>query len=78
MKYRQHNTDWQDALFEQNVPILSHEIAVNGGSERSTYSSSLAFYFSQQGIIGGSKSQFERITARLNTRHEVNSFFHLW
>jgi TonB-linked SusC/RagA family outer membrane protein len=32
-------------------------------------------YFSQQGIIGGDKSQFDRITGRLNTRHQVNESF---
>ncbi|TVQ93477.1 MAG: TonB-dependent receptor [Bacteroidetes bacterium] len=69
-----HNTNWQDELFVSNAPIFNHDISVSGGTERSTYSSSLA-YFSQQGIIGGDKSQFERITARLNTRHKVNDFF---
>lgn len=68
-----HNTNWQNTLFESNAPIVNHELSVNGGSERSTYASSLS-YFSQEGIIGGDKSQFDRITARLNTRHEVNSF----
>jgi TonB-linked SusC/RagA family outer membrane protein len=32
-------------------------------------------YFSQQGIIGGEKSQFDRITARLNTKSQVNKVF---
>jgi len=69
-----HNTNWQDELFVKNAPIFNHDISVNGGTERSTYSSSLG-YFSQQGIIGGDKSQFERISARLNTRHKVTDFF---
>ncbi|MBS4014361.1 MAG: TonB-dependent receptor [Bacteroidetes bacterium] len=69
-----HDTDWQDALFQKNAPMSSHEIAINGGSENSTYASSIS-YFSQDGIIGGNKSQFERITARLNTNQKVNSFF---
>ncbi len=70
----QHDTDWQDALFETNAPIANHEIAVSGGTERSTYNSSLS-YFTQEGIIGGDKSQFDRITARLNTTHDVNDYF---
>ena len=68
----QFDTDWQNELFETNAPIANHELSVSGGTERSTYASSLS-YFSQEGIIGGDKSQFDRITARLNTRHEVNS-----
>ncbi len=70
----QHNTNWQDHLFESNAPIVNHEVSVSGGTERSVYNSSLS-YFSQEGIIGGDRSHFERITARLNTRHEVNDFF---
>ncbi len=69
-----HDTDWQKELFTRNAPISSHELSVVGGGEKSTYASSLA-YFTQQGIIGGDKSQFERISARLNSRHEVTSFF---
>ncbi len=69
-----HNTNWQDEMFETNAPVTNHEVSVSGGSERSVYSSSLS-YFGQEGIIGGDKSHFERITARLNTRHQVNDFF---
>jgi TonB-dependent starch-binding outer membrane protein SusC len=69
-----HDTDWQEELFTKNAPISNHELSVTGGGEKSTYASSLS-YFSQQGIIGGDKSQFERISARLNSRHEVTSFF---
>ncbi|MEE4178379.1 MAG: TonB-dependent receptor [Bacteroides sp.] len=69
----QHNTNWQNELFQTNVPISNHEIAVSGGSDKSTFASSLS-YFSQQGIIGGDKSQFDRITARLNTQHQVTDF----
>ena len=68
-----HNTNWQKELFETNAPITNHELSITGGTERSTYASSLS-YFSQQGIIGGDRSQFDRFTARLNTRHQVNDF----
>jgi len=67
-----YDTDWQKELFERNAPISNHELSVTGGTEHSTYASSLS-YFSQQGIIGGDRSQFDRITARLNTRHQVNT-----
>jgi TonB-dependent starch-binding outer membrane protein SusC len=68
-----YNTNWQDELFVRNAPISSHEVSVTGGTDKSSYVSSLS-RFSQQGIIGGDKSQFDRITARLNTRHKVNDF----
>ena len=66
-----YNTNWQDLLFQKNAPILNHEISVSGGNKKTTFSTSLS-YFSQQGIIGGDKSQFDRITARLNLKHKVN------
>jgi len=69
-----HNTNWQEELFEKNAPIQNHEISVSGGNDKTTYSSSMS-YFSQQGIIGGDKSQFDRITARLNTKSKVNKVF---
>jgi len=71
---QKYNTNWQDALFQKNAPITNHDVSVTGGNEKSTYSSSLS-YFSQEGIIGGRKSQFDRITARLNSRHQVSHNF---
>lgn len=69
-----HNTNWQKELFEKNAPMMNHEISVVGGNAKSTYASSVS-YFTRQGIIGGEKSQFDRITARLNSRHAVNDWF---
>lgn len=69
-----HNTDWQDIMFEKNVPMVNHELSVTGGTDKSSYASSLS-YFSQQGIIGGEKSQFDRITARINSNHKVTEKF---
>lgn len=69
-----HNTNWQDYLFQKNAPMLSHELSVSGGNDKSTYASSMA-YFSQQGIIGGDKSQFDRYSGRLNTLHQGNDNF---
>jgi len=68
------NTNWQEALFVSNAPIASHDISVSGGTEKSSFFSSLS-YFSQQGIIGGENSQFDRISSRLNTSHTINEFF---
>lgn len=70
-----HNTNWQNEIFESNTPMVNHEVSVIGGSEKSSFASSLS-YFSQQGIIGGEKSQFDRITARINTTHQVTEKFY--
>ena len=67
------NTNWQNELFSTNVPIESHEISISGGSEKTTFASSVS-YFQQQGIIGGDKSKFERYTARLNSNTKVTDW----
>lgn len=68
-----HNTNWQDQIFVNNAPMVNHNVSVTGGNDISVFSSSLS-YFSQEGIIGGDKSKFERITARLNSRHKVKEW----
>jgi TonB-dependent starch-binding outer membrane protein SusC len=70
------NTDWQEELFVKNAPITNYDLSISGGNEKTTYMTSMS-YFSQQGIIGGDKSQFDRISARLNGRHEATKWFAL-
>ena len=52
--------DWQDEIF-QSAPIQSHNISFRGGTEKSSYSYSGSF-LTQDGIVGGSKSNFTRFT----------------
>lgn len=59
-------TDWQEEVFFQNAPITNHSLTFSGGSNNSTYSSSLS-YRNQDGIVAEGKSNFERFTARVNT-----------
>ena len=68
-----HDTDWQDVLFQSNVPMQSHQISFSGGNDKSTFASSIS-YFTQEGVIGGPKSQFDRYTGRINSNHKINSF----
>ncbi len=62
-------TDWQEAIFE-DAPISNHNLSFYGGSEKSSYGMS-ANYFSQDGIVGGDKSDFKRLTLRLNAETDV-------
>lgn len=57
-------TDWQEEVFDSGVPIISHDISFRGGSDKITYSIS-ASNIDQDGIVGGSKSHFDRNTARI-------------
>jgi TonB-linked SusC/RagA family outer membrane protein len=63
------DTDWQDEMFNYNAPKISHTFSLSAGNEKSTYSSSLS-YFSQDGILAKGKSDFKRLTYRLNTTHD--------
>lgn len=57
-------TDWQDEVFDTGVPIISHTISATGGGDKVTYSIS-ASNLDQDGIVGGSKSHFDRNTFRI-------------
>ncbi|WP_242130981.1 SusC/RagA family TonB-linked outer membrane protein [Aestuariivivens marinum] len=56
-------TDWQDEVFE-SAPIMNHNITFRGGKEKSSYSYSSSF-LTQDGIVGGKKSNFTRFTNAL-------------
>ncbi|WP_308991664.1 TonB-dependent receptor [Mariniflexile litorale] len=53
-------TDWQDLVFE-SAPITNHNILFKGGGKNATYSYSSSF-LTQDGIVGGNKSNFTRFT----------------
>lgn len=57
-------TDWQDQVFE-TAPIMNNNVTIKGGGEKSTYAYGTSF-FTQDGIVGGNKSKFTRLTKRLS------------
>ena len=57
-------TDWQDEVFER-APISNYNLSLSGGTENSSYSYGLNF-FTQDGIVGGGKSNFNRFNTRFN------------
>ncbi|MFC0603880.1 SusC/RagA family TonB-linked outer membrane protein [Winogradskyella pulchriflava] len=57
-------TDWQDEVF-QSAPIFSTALTLKGGGEKSTYAFGSSF-LTQDGIVGGDKSNFTRLTKRLS------------
>ncbi|WP_425392132.1 SusC/RagA family TonB-linked outer membrane protein [Ekhidna sp.] len=69
----QNNTNWQNELYSENVPIESHEISMSGGTEKSTFSASIS-YFNQEGIIGGDKSKLERYIGRIKGSSKINDY----
>jgi TonB-dependent starch-binding outer membrane protein SusC len=61
-------TDWQDAVFFYNAPVMNHSLRLSGGSEASRYLTSLS-YRQQDGIVAEGKSEYERLTLRLDSDH---------
>lgn len=63
-------TDWMDAMF-QHATTENYAVGMSGGSETSTYSSSLS-YLNQEGIVGGREnSYYERYNFRFNSEHSL-------
>ena len=58
-------TDWVEAIFNDNAPVMKHDININGGNDRVQYSTSAGF-LSREGTIGGNygRSNYNRFTLR--------------
>ena len=65
-------TDWQSLVFNDNAPIVNHDVSVSGASDRMSYYVSLG-YFSQEGIVGGNygQSNYDRLTLRSNNNYTL-------
>ena len=65
-------TNWQDEVFNNNAPMMNHQVSVSGASEKVNYLFSLGFY-TQDGIVGGNfdRSNYERLTLRSNTQYTL-------
>lgn len=58
-------TDWVGAIFNDNAPIMKHDVSISGGNDRVQYTTSFG-YLSNEGTIGGNfgRSNYERLTVR--------------
>ncbi len=65
-------TDWQDLVFNDNAPVMNHDVSISGASDKVNYYLSLG-YFSQDGIVGGNygQSNYDRLTIRSNTQYNL-------
>lgn len=65
------DTDWLDAMFQDDATTESYTLGVTGGSATSTYALSLG-YMNQEGIVGGKDvSNYERYNFRVNSEHKL-------
>ena len=60
-------TDWVGAIFNDNAPVMKHDLIISGGTDAVNYSLS-AGYLNREGTIGGNfdRANYERITLRSN------------
>lgn len=65
------STDWQDLVLGDGWQT-NHQLGISGGSENTTFSTSIG-YFKEQGII--SNQDFERFSGRLAVDHKINDIF---
>ena len=63
-------TNWQNKVFSK-APVVNHDFSIMGGSDKISYSFSASDLY-QEGIIGGSKSDFKRNTARLGLNADLS------
>lgn len=59
------STDWQDQIFQTGI-TQSHDIALSGGTDQTSYRASVN-YMNQQGVI--ISSSLEKLASRLNVNH---------
>ncbi len=75
------DTDWQDLIYEDMRPIRNVSASISSATDKIDYYFGLG-YFYQEGLLGvgeGSnfdpQSEFERVTAKINTTYKVTEAF---
>lgn len=66
-------TDWQSTIFNQSAKVQNYELSISGGNDRSTYYTSMGYY-SQEGVIATSISNYKRLNLRFNSTHKVKDW----
>jgi len=66
-------TDWQSTIFNNSAKIQNYELSISGGNDRSTYYTSIG-YFSQEGVVATSISNYNRLNLRFNSAHKVKDW----
>ena len=63
-------TDWQSSIFNSGAKIQNYELSVSGGNDKSTYYTSMG-YFSPEGVVASSISNYKRLNLRFNSAHKI-------
>lgn len=65
-------TSWEDEVIRDDALRVNHNISLSGGSDKSTYFMSFDYLNEEGPVI---KSDFERVSARVNLESQVNDWF---
>lgn len=68
-------TNWLNEVL-QTAPQQHHSLIFSGGSDKSTYLVA-GNIFTQEGVVGGDKSRFQRYTVRFNSDHKIKSWLNV-
>jgi TonB-linked SusC/RagA family outer membrane protein len=65
-------TNWQNEVFNDNAPMMEHQLSISGASDKLSYMLS-GSYYTQDGIVGGNydRSNYRRLTLRSNNQYTV-------
>jgi len=64
-------TDWEETLLRKDVLRVNHNVNLSGGDDKSTYFMSIDYLNDEGPVI---RSNFERISSRLNLESQVNDW----
>jgi TonB-dependent starch-binding outer membrane protein SusC len=67
----QRYVDWMDLAFKKNVPLVKHDVTINGGNEKTRYTASLGYY-NQDGVRYS--SDYKRYTGKLALDQKINTW----
>lgn len=66
------NTSWIDEAFETGH-MQRHNLSFTNGNDRGNYYLSLS-YLNNDGIVGGGKDKYERLTASVNAEYDIKTW----
>ncbi|MDK2842808.1 MAG: TonB-dependent starch-binding outer membrane protein SusC [Anaerophaga sp.] len=68
-------TDWLDEIFD-DAPMQQHYLSFSGGGEKGSFLASTS-YNQQEGVVGGDKASYERLSFRFNADYDVKDWLQL-
>ena len=65
-------TNWMNEVF-QTAPMQKHHLSINTSSEKTSLYLGISYY-TQDGVVGGAKNNFNRYNLTMNADHQANEW----